>query len=275
MRLSVLSTAVLTLVAAVASGKASAHEFWISPERYQVAPQEPIIAALRIGEAFDGWSFAYLDTAFVRFDILMGDKVTPVRGRMGDLPAMQVPAPGEGLAVVVHETKAMLVTYSEWTKFETFLAQKDLTWAIEDHHSRKLPVKDFQESYTRFAKSLVAIGAGRGQDRVVGLETEIVALGNPYTDRPDDGLPIKVLYQGNPRRDVQVEVFMRTAEGKVDLATVRTDAEGLVRVPLHAGTEYLIDAVVLRPLASKPEGGPVWESLWASLTFRTPDAPPR
>ena len=36
-------------------------------------------------------------------------------------------------------------------------------------------------------------------------------------------------------------------------------------------TEYLVDAVMIQPLDSEDLATqPVWESLWASLTFHTP-----
>jgi hypothetical protein len=48
--------------------------------------------------------------------------------------------------------------------------------------------------------------------------------------------------------------------------------EGKALIPVKAGTEYLFDAVVMRPLpGSVAEDTPVWETLWASLTFRVPD----
>jgi len=36
---------------------------------------------------------------------------------------------------------------------------------------------------------------------------------------------------------------------------------------VRPGYAYLADAVVLRPLVPDTDKGPVWESLWASLSF--------
>lgn len=190
---------------------------------------------------------------------------------MGDLPALQATAP-EGLAVIVHQTTPLSLRWTKWETFTDFCKHKDFRWAIEDHKARGLPDDGFQESYTRYAKSLVAVGKGAGQDRASGMETEFVALANPYTDDISKGMPVLLLYQGKPRMDVQVEVFARAADGTVTDQFYRTDMEGKATIPVTPGVEYLFDAVVMRPLAgSVAEETPVWESLWASLTFRVPD----
>lgn len=249
---------------------ARAHEFWISPESYAVTSGDPIIANIRVGQNFKGSAYTFAPAQFVRFDLLSADGITPVEGRLGDMPALTQTAT-EGLVVVVHETTASILTWSEWEKFTAFVEHKGFDGVFEDHRARGLPETGFGESYTRYAKSLVAVGDGEGQDRIAGLLTEIVALANPYTDDLSGGMPVRVLYEGEPRAEAQVEVFARGADGEVVVTTQRTDAEGLAVIAVTPGTEYLIDAVVMRPL---PEGavgiGPVWDSLWASLTFQVP-----
>ena len=247
-----------------------AHEFWISPEDYTVAPDEAIVAHLRVGEAFKGSSYAYIPPNFTRFDVVTGGEVTPVSGRVGDRPAMTMAFKDEGLAVIVHQTRAYDLTYNDFQKFVNFTKHKDFTWALERLEERGLADEKVRESYTRFGKSLVAIGAGQGADREVGLEIEIVAEANPYTDDLSGGFPVRVLYQGKPRAKEQVELFARSG-GEVTISTHVTDDEGRVILPVVAGVEYLVDSVLLRELDVQAEGDAAWESLWASLTFRVPD----
>ena len=70
------------------------------------------------------------------------------------------------------------------------------------------------ETYRRYAKSLVAVGDGKGSDRDVGLDTEIIALANPYTDDVSGGLPVLVTLYGEPRKDAQVETY-RWLQGRL------------------------------------------------------------
>jgi hypothetical protein len=252
-------------------GPVEAHEFWISPEAYQLPAAGTIAAAIRVGERFSGASYVYLPQNFRRFELVQGETVVPVEGRPGDRPALSMQAPGEGLWVAVHETTDSFVTYSEWEKFENFVTHKDAAWALADHAARGLPETGFRERYSRYGKSLISVGNGQGADRETGLLTELVALANPYTDDLSGGLPVKLVYEGAPRAGAQVEIFARDAAGQVAITTARTDADGVALIPVVAGTEYLLDAVVLRPLEGGAGNAPVWESLWASLTFRMPE----
>lgn len=249
---------------------ASAHEFWIHPEAYQVGSNAELRANLRVGEEFEGAAYSYLPRDFKRFELHCGRNLQNVKGRAGDRPALAVSAPQDGLCVVVHLTSDMRLTYTEWAKFIKFTKHKDFATALADHEARGLPQTGFTERYSRHAKSLIAVGDGAGQDRKVGLETEIVAEANPYTDALNGRMPVRVLYKGKPRANAQVELFERAPNGSVKVTLHRTNGQGRVAVPVKAGYEYLVDAVVLRPLNADPKEGPVWETLWASLTFMVP-----
>jgi len=264
-----LLSAVLGLAALPALG----HEFWISPQKYTVPAEGQLIADIRVGQSFKGSAYAFIPQRFARFDLVMGGAVVPVKARVGDRPALNMAAPAEGLVVVVHQTGDSLLTWDDAAKFEGFVKHKDFPWALEQNRANGVPETGFKERYSRYGKSLIAVGDGRGADREVGMETEIVALANPYTDDLSGGLPVLVLYQGKPRAHTQVEVFARGVDGAVQDLFYRTDGEGKAMIPVEPGVEYLVDAVVMRPLEQTTPTDPIWESLWASLTFRAPGAP--
>ena len=250
------------------------HEFWIDVEDWQVDPGAEIVGDLVNGEFFAGPRQAYLPSQFRRFDIIMGDLVTPVPGRVGDRPALKVDTLGDGLASIVHVTNDKKVSYTEFEKFVSFVEHKAAPWVVEAHEERDLPKDRFGEAYSRYAKALVAVGQGAGSDAPQGLLTEIVALANPYTDDLSDGLPVQVLYQGEPKAAAHVEVFERPTEGDVRVFTVLADGDGVARIPVQSGHTYLLDSVVLREPAPElaEEMDVIWESLWAALTFRVPSS---
>lgn len=262
----VLVTTLLTLFAA----PLAAHEFWISPERYQVAPGTAVEAELRVGENLSGAGYPYIPARAQQHFILQNGQVIDPGSRMGDRPAFSAVLAEPGLAILVHETANNLLTYREWEKFVAFTDHKDLSWAQEAHRERGLPETGFRESYRRYGKALVAVGDGAGQDRNIGLLTEIVALANPYTDSLDGGFPVQVLAYGAPRVNAQVELFARGADGEVTSTFYRTDQNGQVVLPVAPGTEYLADSVILEQRSPEVEGEPVWHSIWASLTFQVP-----
>ncbi|MEM6635695.1 MAG: DUF4198 domain-containing protein [Pseudomonadota bacterium] len=256
----------------LATTVAQAHEFWIEPLAFQVAAGEDIAADLKVGQNFVGSAYSYNPNRFRRFEMVTGDKTAPVPGTIGDRPAVRVLAEQDGLAILVHETTDNTLTYAEWQKFVDFVAHKDLVPGIEAHRARALPETGFRERYSRYAKSLVAVGEGKGADRQIGLLTEIVALTNPYDTPAGEGVKVQVLYQGAPRGQVQLEVFERAPSGDVTVRLLRTDDQGEATVPVQPGHDYMLDAVVMRELEGDvTEKEDVWESLWANLTFHVPN----
>jgi uncharacterized GH25 family protein len=265
------------LVSFILTFPVSAHEYWIEPKRYVFPTNTSVTAGLFNGQNFKGSEFPYFEKNFRRFELAMGDRIEPVKGRLGDYPALSMAALGEGLHVALFQSSGDLLNYTDFAMFTRFVKHKDFPTALDRHIARGLPQADFLEYYTRFSKALLAVGGGAGQDRAYGLETEIVALKNPYTDNLANGanlaLPVQVFYRGAPRVAAQIELFDKDAEGQVVITLHRTDADGNALLPVTSGHSYLVDAVVLR----EPEAGSeaekkkaVWETLWAALTFAVP-----
>jgi hypothetical protein len=176
----------------IGADKSNAHEFWISPEAYRAAVGDAVLADLRVGEEFRGSAQSYVPRNFTRFEVITPGAVLPVEGRIGDLPALNAEDLPEGLAVVVHETTVRDLTWDEWDRFAAFAEHKGLGDVATMQEERGLDRIDVREDYFRYAKSLIAIGHGHGQDGVVGLRTELVALANPYTDDLAGALPVQL-----------------------------------------------------------------------------------
>ncbi len=254
-------------LACIAFG-AKAHEFWIDPEEFQVPAGGAVTADLRVGQDFEGGAMSYLPPKFRRFDYIFDRRIGPVPGVIGDRPALRMSAPGDGLLIVVHQTTNSTITWDTWEEFVAFVEHKDAMWTLEAHDARGLERESVREVYSRYAKSLIAAGEGAGSDLETGLLTEIVAEENPYTDNMDDGIDVRVLYQGEPRIDEQIEIYEKAADGSVNVFTLRTDDAGRATVPVKPGHRYMLDSVVLR----EPDVADfAWESLWANLTFAVPE----
>ncbi len=251
---------------------AKSHEFWIDPQAHQIEVGDRVVANLRVGSEFSGAAQSYLPPQFHRFDMVQNGKLSSVDGRIGDRPAVNLRAEEDGLLVLIHETKDFRIVWDDFEKFIAFVEHKDATWTLEAHKERGLSEKNVAEAYSRFAKSLIGVGSGKGNDVVAGLLTEIVALENPYTDDMSDGIDVRVLYDGKPRAEEQVEVFEKPRAGDIRISYVRTDENGEVTVPVNPGSRYMLDSVVLRvPSETKAKNQNVrWESLWANLTFSVP-----
>jgi uncharacterized GH25 family protein len=249
----------------------SAHEFWIEPREFQVETFEPVEARFLNGQNFDGVELAYFETQANRFDIEQNAKSVPYTGRMGDIPAVQLPdGAQDGLLILVYESVPASLKYKTWQEFQAFADHKGFADIQEQHRARGLPDKDFFETYSRHVKTLIGVGEAAGRDRALGLQTEIVALDNPYALAGAGTMRVQVLYQGDPRSDAQLEVFDKAPDGQVTVTTQRTDANGMATVQMSPGDAYHLDSVVLRPAPDTDRS--VWRSLWAGLTFAVPAA---
>ncbi len=249
---------------------AHAHELWLDSKQFQPPEGEKVEIELRNGQNFKGINLSYFNNRTKRFFWMQNGARQDVRSRSGDVPAMSVAIDDEGLIVVVYESTPSILTYNSWEKFANFINHKDFPDAKNSHTNRGLPLKGFKEQYHRYSKTLVARGHGKGSDRNFGLETEFVAQTNPYVDDLEAGFRAQLWYGKKPRKNAQVEIFERDPEGAVVTFYLRTDLHGRVTIPVKAGFDYLLDAVVLRESMPETHDGAVWESLWAAMTFSVP-----
>lgn len=263
---------IFALIVSLLASPVAAHEFWIEPLDYQIGANGKLEADIVNGQEFTGAKLAFLPQRFVNFLVFAGDQVARVEGRPGDQPALNQAPLAEGLNVAGYQAQNAIVTYENWESFQNFVDHKDLGDVRTRHSARGLSENGFKEVYSRYSKSLIGVGHSEGADRRMGLETEIVALANPYTDDLSGGMTVQVFYRDTMRADTQVEVFEKAANGAVEISLYRTDAEGIARFPVKPGFRYMVDAVVLREptVALNERSNAVWETLWANLTFAVP-----
>ena len=262
----------LTLILAILASPVSAHEYWLQPQDFTVAADATLIVQIVNGSDYVGQNLPYMPQRFARFDDVVGGETFPIPGRIGDIPAVQISDLPEGLNVLVYQARNATVDYKDWETFLTFVEHKDLTEVLDAHRARGFAEEAFREVYSRYSKSLVAVGDGAGADSRTGLETEIVAMTNPYTDDVSDGMTFQLWYGDAPRANVRFEVYDRSPEGEVTQTFYETDDQGMVTVPVQPGYTYMADAVLIRePAADVAEDtGAVWETLWANMTWAVP-----
>ncbi len=263
----------LFLVLMLVVSQASAHEMWLEPLDYQPAADSRIGVHIVNGQKFKGIRHAYIPRNFKTFVVINASQVLPVESRIGSMPALKQKALGDGLHVVAYQSEPDTVTYAKFKKFQAFADHKDFASIWARHLERGLPEGNFREIYTRFSKALIGAGSGMGEDRRLGLETEFVALDNPYTGDLRDGFRVQLFYGGKVRTNAQVEMFERLHDEEATITMHRTDVHGIATLPIRPGHDYMIDAVVLRQpdAETAKESAAVWESLWANMTFSVPD----
>ncbi len=260
---------ILTLGFLVAALGAQAHEYWIQPHDYRLEAGDPLVADVRVGMDFGGNQLAYLPRQINAFNIIDADGPHKIEGRIGDIPSVNITPTGDGLQILTLFSTSSKLTWSEFQKFDDFVNLHGMGWVLDRHAERGLPDVGFKEAYTRFVKSLVAIGDGAGQDHFTGMFFELVAGNNPYTDDMSAGMPITVMFKGEPLPDKQVDLFYRNLEGEVSRLSVQSDANGQAIVPNVGDGEYMVNVVhMIEPFPEdQARTGVAWHSLWGSITY--------
>jgi len=262
----------VSLLVGLVSLHSYAHEFWMEPSDFQPQVGDTVTVDLIIGNNFEGFSSPYTPDEVAAFGLIDAAGIKPIIGRFGDMPAGKFIAAEAGLLLLYHQTSPSYETYTNPEKFASFAAKKGFA-DVAAHYEKPQP-KNFRlvEKYSRFVKSLIMVGPASGQDQLLGLEMELVALKNPYQHPVSKEFAVAVYESGVPLPGAQVTVFIRHTPRDVEKKIIMADGRGHVHLALLPGREYLFDSVKLRPIKyAETRRNAQWESLWAALTFAVPD----
>jgi hypothetical protein len=125
-----------------------------------------------------------------------------------------------------------------------------------------------RERYHKHVKAVLQVGDQRspGFDRVLGYPAELVPLDNPYALRAGGTLRVRALVDGQPIANQYVVSGGRTTWGaRIAQRGVRTDGEGVARVPLRSAGEWYVKFIHMARAAGDTTID--YESKWATLTF--------
>lgn len=255
----------------------SAHDVWLEPSAFRVAPGEVVTVGLREGHGVEHPRPVPRDGRRIeRFVITGGRGESPVLGLDGEDPAGVLRLEEPGLHVVAYRGRPLTLSLPA-AKFDRYLREKGLDEARRLRAERGEQEAAARERYSRALKCLLWVEGAAGEtpaedpgatnpavfdaDRPLGLTFELVAETNPYRLAPGQPLGVRVLYRGEPVEGAQVEA-VRLAGGEPRI--VRSGADGRVQLRLTGTGPWLLTAVHLVP-ARAP--GADWESVWSSLTF--------
>jgi len=159
---------------------AAAHDFFIQPVVHAIAPRTALEVRLRVGYAMEITEFARSTAHLKRFEAHDASGLSYVTGEAGAMPAGHVGLFAEGTTTLVYQSNHSYIEL-EAAAFEAYLAEEGLI--IAERATRGETTMVGRESYARYTKSLVLVGAGAaGFDRVIGLPA--VVQGSPSWQSP-------------------------------------------------------------------------------------------
>lgn len=258
----------LMLVAA----PALAHDFWIQPARFQVAPGVALPVTFQVGHGKfrERWSNNDRIT-------LLGDFFE--RGRSDRRSHLRSSGPADlvtSFAIPGLHVLGLQTTYAfselPAVRFNDYAKEEGLALILAARKRSGKTDTPGRERYSRRAKALIQVGrqSGSGQTlatKPIGLKLEIVPERNPYALDSTRMLPVHVLYRGRRLANATVKLTnLRSDERPVAVAV--TDRRGQARFRVPASGEWLLNVVWGEPVANDPRVD--FDTTFSSLTFGYP-----
>ena len=239
----------------------SAHELWLEPEAFITQPNSKLNAHIKVGQKFNGDKFPYLRSETKSLKLFLEQKSITLQPRDGDYPAIQSLLEESGLHVLSYESTPEKVDYKNFEIFKTFLKDEGI-WNEWSAKNPDFINSDINETYTRYAKSLIQVGTKSGEDFNTGLLFELIALNNPYGS--ENKIDVLLLYKNKPFPNSQITIFNKTGN-ETTISKIKTNNDGKAIISLEKKGAFLISAVHFKKSEIKNAD---WHSLWASLTFK-------
>ncbi|MBC8082156.1 MAG: DUF4198 domain-containing protein [Hymenobacter sp.] len=260
-----------SLLLLAASSVAVAHEFWLLPPQFFVAPGTTFNLRVFVGENFAGerWAGKSRRVTGLAHYAPAGPEDLLAPATAADTLHPNVTFAQPGTHMVVLSTNNAFLTL-EAAKFNAYLKEDGLDYILLQRQQGNSLSKPGREAYRRCAKTLVQVGSpattdtARAWSRPTGLALDLVPEQNPYALRVGGSLTIRVLADGLPRPGQLVQVWQRTAGKPVQIIKLYSNQNGRVLFRLTSPGQYMVSTVRMVP-ATLPEAD--WQSTWSTLTF--------
>ena len=249
---------------------AFAHDFWLQPEAWQVAPQAEDSLTLQVGHGPDRQRSTIRNTRITRFEAVAPDGATLdlreglVRDAGRDA-VFHLPTPGTWLLVLETDNNAQ--SRLPAARFNEYLKTEGVTPALAQREREGRTNAEGSERYSRRTKALVQVGAPAASDAFatpVGLPLEIVLERNPHAQPRGTTLPVRVFHRGAPLAGALVKLT-DLAHDAVPFEMHLSDAEGRARFTMPKDGAWLVNVIWTEPQA--PGGEVEFETFFSSLSF--------
>jgi hypothetical protein len=269
-RVAHLATFVAVLLA-VTAGVLSAHDLFLRPTRFFV-PENSEVQIHVLNGTFSKSEGAVTRDRLRALDVITPAGVAPLDTSAwvpaGDTTVLTVRTGGAGTYVVGASLRPRELRL-EAKDFNKYLATDGVPDVLEARRRSGELDRPARERYHKHVKAVLQVGSQRssGFDRALGYPAELVPLDNPYALRTGASLRVRALVDGRPVVNQYVVTGGRRAGGaRIAQRGIRTDADGVARVPLRsAGIWYVKFIHMERAMADTTID---YESKWATLTFQ-------
>ncbi len=249
----------------------SAHDFWLQPDTFQVAPGATTTMSLQVGHGGNRQKSLMTADRVTRFDSFSIGSHLDRRPelKLGDANVDTIlHFPKTGLQLLVFETNG---TYSDLPdiRFNDYIAFEGMTPALELRQKTRTTTADGKEVYSRRAKALIQVGPYNKSDdaiamKPVGMSLEIVPLANPYAPAFRGELRVRIYYYGKPVAGATVMMNNLQFDDR-PTQIIKSDAQGNATLTIPRIGEWQANVVWTKPITGDPKAD--YETMFSSLTF--------
>jgi uncharacterized GH25 family protein/ketosteroid isomerase-like protein len=268
-------------VAAVFLGTAatlSAHDFWLVPNAFVIAPGGSLEVRGQTSSRFPTSEAAVALNRIADARLLDAAGATPLTdlSHAGNSLLIRERPMTPGQRVVAVTLRPTSVRESP-ESFRRYLALEGAPELAERYEREgRLPTDSITRRYAKYAKTIVEVGeiGPRAYTRAAGHPLEFVPLDDPSGLRPGDTFSVRLLYQGAPLARAKVHaggvpmdpgLDAGSAAAQVVEVEAETDAQGVARFPVQGAGLWNVRTLYILP--ADPGSGADWDVHWATLVF--------
>ncbi len=251
---------------AVVPIRVSAHDFWLVPKKFKIAPGDSLTILANTGMDFPNSLSAVAPDRIAQFKLVgksINENITKFMVQGNSLAAnCSFEKSGTFVIAAALKPKEIKLTGKE---FNEYLLADGLPNIYELRKKEGILDKDAVEYYSKYPKTLIQVGniIDDSPTKPIGLPIEIVPKVNPYALKKGDDLEVLVLFQGKALPNVEI-AWSYPGRGEEFAGSTKTDELGQASIPLIKTGPYVVRLTHME-WVKKPTHE--WESYWTSLTF--------
>jgi hypothetical protein len=265
-------TLVVALVCTLGVAGMLAHDFWLIPNAFSVAPGSDVIVLGRTSSTFPTTLSAVTPDRIAHARLLLesgAEDITSLSVQSNSL-RLERKAPRVGQALVVAAILPRSVPESP-ESFRQYLRLEGAPEALARYEREGLlPTTDIVRRYAKYAKTLIQIGRDgpRAFGREAGHPLEFVPLSDPAAVGAGGSLRFRVQLFGRPLAGARGHASVATSAASDRAhheATFESDAKGEFTVALASAGLWNVRALYILPAPSG--SGADWDVHWATFVW--------
>lgn len=248
----------------------AAHDFWLQPNRFNIAPAAPLAVTFQVGHgaARQRWGLG-VERIVVLADFFAGSR----SDRKADL---RTDAAADMVTIFTKPGLHVLALQSDYAtselpaiRFNDYAKAEGLVTALTARARAGTTDTPGREKYSRRAKALIQVGKMTPANqalatRPIGLRLEIVPDLNPYALGASRRLPVHVLFEGRRLANATVKLTSLEFDAK-PIAVAVTDKAGRASFQVPPVGEWLLNVIWTKPVLADPKVD--FDTTFSSLTF--------